>query len=246
MNIACVQCFTHARPVVGSTIIAAMRPNIRHGQAMISVIAAASLLAAAALANGDAPPNGNAAAETDPHAHHHMAMTERAQRSEAQYTAPDVTLVRDDGKTVSLPDELNDGRPVVMNFIYTSCTTICPLTSQVFEQFQKRLGSARDSVHLVSISIDPEQDTPARLRSYAKQFDAARGWDHYTGTIAASIAAQRAFGAYRGDKMSHTPLTLLRAAPGKPWIKIDGFASADDLLAERSLWTAEPAALVAR
>jgi protein SCO1/2 len=224
-----------------------VKPIMRRGHAMISVIAAASLLAAAALANGDAPANGSAAATAaDPHAHHHMAMTESVQRSEAQYTAPDVTLVRDDGKAVSLPDELNDGRPVLVNFIYTSCTTICPLTSQVFEQLQTRLGSARDSVHLVSISIDPEQDTPARLKVYARQFDAARGWDHYTGTLAASISVQRAFGAYRGDKMSHTPLTLLRASPGKPWIRLDGFASADDLLAERSRWTAEPAALVAR
>jgi protein SCO1/2 len=212
---------------------------------MISVIAGASLLAAAALADGDAPANGNAAAKADPHAHHHMAMIE-SERSEAQYTAPEVKLVRDDGKTVSFPDELNDGRPVLMNFVYTNCTTICPLTSQVFGQFQKRLGNARDSVHLVSISIDPEQDTPPRLRIYARQFDAARGWDHYTGTVAASIAVQRAFGAYRGDKMSHAPLTLLRASPGKPWIRIDGFASADDLLAERSLWTVEPAALVVR
>ena len=222
-----------------------MRPIIRRGHAMFSVIAGASLLAAAALANGGAPAGGNAAVEADPHAHHHMGMMP-VQRSEAQYTAPEVTLVRDDGRTVSLPDELNDGRPVLMNFIYTSCTTICPLTSQVFGQFQKRLGNAHDSVHLISISIDPEQDTPARLRVYARQFGAARGWDHYTGTVAASIAVQRAFGAYRGDKMSHAPLTLLRASPGKPWIRMDGFASADDLVAERSRWTAEPAALVAR
>jgi protein SCO1/2 len=223
-----------------------MRPIIRHEHAMISAIAGALLLAAAALANGDAPVNENAAAGADPHAHHHLGITAGVQRSEVQYAAPEVTLVRDDGKKVSLPDELNDGRPVIMNFIYTSCTTICPLTSQVFGQFQRRLGSARDSVHLVSISIDPEQDTPARLRVYARQFEAARGWDHYTGTVAASIAVQRAFGAYRGDKMSHTPLTLLRASPDKPWIRIDGFASADDLFAERSRWTAEPAALVAR
>jgi protein SCO1/2 len=224
-----------------------MRPIIRPGRVTMSAIAAVSLLSAAALANADAPLKAaNAPAEADPHAHHHMNMNSGARRSEAQYTAPEVALVRDDGKTVSLPGELDDGRPVIMNFIYTSCTTICPLTSQVFEQVQKRLGSARDSVHLVSISIDPEQDTPARLRVYARQFDAARGWDHYTGTVAASIAVQRAFGAYRGDKMSHTPLTLLRASPGKPWVRFDGFASADDLLAERSLWTAEPAALVAR
>jgi protein SCO1/2 len=211
-----------------------------------SSIIGAPLLAAAAMANGYAPPNGSVSAEADPHAHHHMAMGATVQRREAQYTAPDVKLVRDDGKTVSLPAELDDGRPVILNFIYTSCTSICPLTSQVFEQLQKRLANSRDPIHLVSISIDPEQDTPARLREYAKQFDAAPGWDHYTGTMAASIAVQRAFDAYRGDKMSHTPVTLLRAGPGQPWIRMDGFASANDLLAERKLWSAAPAALVAR
>ena len=180
------------------------------------------------------------------HADHQMAMTANVQRSEANYTTPDVKLVRDDGKTVSLPAELNDGRPVVLNFIYTSCTTICPMSSQVFEQLQERLGARHEPVHLVSISIDPEQDTPARLRGYAQQFHAAPGWDHYTGTAAATSAVQRAFNAYRGDKMSHAALTLARAAPGKPWIRIEGFASVEDLLAERVLWSGEVAAVHAR
>jgi protein SCO1/2 len=180
------------------------------------------------------------------HADHQMEMTANVQRSEANYTAPDVKLVRDDGKAVSLPAELNDGRPVVLNFIYTSCTTICPMSSQVFEQLQERLGARHEPVHLVSISIDPEQDTPARLRAYARQFHAAPGWDHYTGTAAATSAVQRAFNAYRGDKMSHAALTLARAAPGKPWIRIEGFASVEDLLAERVLWSGEVAALHAR
>jgi protein SCO1 len=48
--------------------------------------------------------------------------------------------------------------------------------------------------------------------------------------VAASVATQKAFDSYRGDKMSHDPLTLMRAAPGKPWVRIDGFATADDLL----------------
>src|ERR1700675_2092318 len=154
--------------------------------------------------------------------------------------------MRDDGKSVDLRDELDDGRPVVVNFIYTSCTTICPMSSQIFEQFQEDLGDARNSVHLVSISIDPEQDTPARLRAYARQFHAGKGWNHYSGTMAASIAVQRAFNAYRGDKMSHVPLTLARAAPGKPWVRFDGFARADDLLAERKEWAADPVSRVAR
>lgn len=148
------------------------------------------------------------------------------------YAVPPVKLVRADGKTVSLAEELDDGRPVVMNFIYTTCTSICPLSSQTLSQLQSKLGSLRDKVHLVSISIDPEQDTPARLVEYAKKFRAGPQWQHYTGTVMASTATQRAFDVYRGGKMSHTPVTLLRAAPGKPWVRIDGFATADNLLDE--------------
>ena len=166
-------------------------------------------------------------------------------RSVAEYRIPDVMLVRDDGRRVDLAAELDDGRPVVVNFVYTSCSTICPMSSQVFEQFQDELGVARESVHLVSISIDPEQDTPARLRTYAEQFHAGKSWNHYSGSVSSSVTVQKAFNAYRGDKMSHIPLTLVRAAPGKPWIRLDGFARADDLLAERAQWAA-PAALVAR
>jgi protein SCO1 len=148
----------------------------------------------------------------------------------ADYVVPEVWLVRDDDKKVALTKELGDGRPVVLNFVYTTCPGVCPVMSQVFSQFQSRLGAERSKVQMVSISIDPEQDTPARLREYAMKFSAGSQWRHYTGTVAASVATQKAFDSYRGDKMSHDPLTLMRAAPGKPWVRIDGFATADDLL----------------
>ncbi len=171
---------------------------------------------------------------SDAHAHHHHMMSEmkRATRTTAEYKLPKVQLVRDDGRTVSLAEELDDGRPVVLDFIYTSCTTICPVMSGIFAQLQTKLGSGPDQVHMVSISIDPEQDTPARLAEYATKFHAGPQWRHYTGTADASVAVQRAFAAYRGDKMNHTPLTFLRAAPGRPWVRIDGFATADELARE--------------
>ena len=153
-----------------------------------------------------------------------------ATRSLREYAVPDVRLVRDDGKVVSLPEEMNDGRPVVLNFIFTTCTSICPAMSSVFAQFERRLGVDAGKVHLMSISLDPEQDTPARLVEYARRFHAGPEWQHYTGTVAASLAAQRAFDVYRGGKMSHGALTLMRAAPGKPWLRIDGLATPDDLL----------------
>ncbi len=158
----------------------------------------------------------------------------KANRSTVEYVIPQVALVRDDGKSVSLPDELNDGRPVVMNFIFTTCTTICPLLSQTLARLQDELGSERNRVHIVSISIDPEEDTPTVLAAYAKRYHAGPEWQHYTGTVEAIIATMKAFNAFRGDKMSHTPLTLVRVSPGKPWVRFDGFATADELLQEIS------------
>jgi protein SCO1/2 len=143
---------------------------------------------------------------------------------------PPVKLVREDGKSVQLPQELDDGRPVLVNFIYTTCFGICPISSQTFAQFQSKLAGEAGKVHLVSVSIDPEEDTPPVLREYAKKYHAGAGWNHYTGTVEASIATQRAFEVYKGDKMNHDPVTLMRVAPGKPWVRIDGFATADDLM----------------
>jgi protein SCO1/2 len=170
----------------------------------------------------------------DPHAHHHAMMEAPApvRRSEVSYQVPAVRLVRDDGHPVALRDELASDRPVVLTFIYTSCTTVCPLTSQTLSQLQSRLGAARDQVQLLSISIDPEQDTPVRLAEYAKTFHAGPEWRHYTGTLAASQTAQRAFDVYRGNKMNHSPAILVRASAEANWVRFDGFATADQLLAE--------------
>jgi protein SCO1/2 len=222
-----------------------MRAVIGARYLLSAALLGASLAAATSAADGASQASDGPVAG-DPHALHHMRDANGTRRSEAQYIIPSVTLTRDDGRTVPLSAELDDGRPVVLNFIYTSCTTICPLSSQIFEQFQEDLGEARKSVHLVSISIDPEQDTPARLRAYAAQFHAAPGWDHYSGGTASIISVQKAFNAYRGDKMSHSPLTLMRAAPGRPWIRFDGFARADELIAERNSWESPAASLVAR
>jgi protein SCO1 len=168
------------------------------------------------------------------------AAPQRLRASNLPYHVPDVKLVRQDGAAVSLPAEMDDGRPVVLNFIFTSCEDICPLMTQTFTAFQRKLGAETARVHLMSISIDPEQDTPKRLREYAKRFKAGPGWTYYTGTEAASVAVQRAFNVYRGDKMSHTVVTFMRPAPGASWRRLDGFATPDDLMREYRALVARP------
>jgi protein SCO1/2 len=85
---------------------------------------------------------------------------------------------------------------------------------------------------MVSISIDPEHDTPARLNAYAAKFHAGPQWRFLTGSLPDTIAVQKAFDAYRGEKASHVPLTFLHASPGAPWVRIEGFVSAGELMHE--------------
>ena len=155
-----------------------------------------------------------------------------AKRSMVSYTVPEVTLVRADGQSVSLAQELNDGRPVVLSFIFTTCTSICPLLTNTLAQLQNKLGEDKGRVHIVSITIDPEEDTPGRLQAYGRRYRAGPEWSLYTGTTQAIIKAATAFNVYRGNKMAHTPVIFVRRAPGEQWIRFDGFASAGDLLQE--------------
>jgi protein SCO1/2 len=150
-----------------------------------------------------------------------------ATRSSVAVTVPEISLQRDDGKTVTLSSELT-GTPVALTFIFTKCGTICPVMSQTFAKLQRSVGQ---QVRLVSISIDPEYDTSSRLAEYSRKVGAGGQWHFYTGTTEASVSTQRAFETFRGDKMDHTPVTFLRGSTG-PWERIDGFASAEELAVE--------------
>lgn len=166
------------------------------------------------------------------HQHHHEMATTGYTRSIAAYQMPDVKLLDTDGNEVVLADSLDVDEPIMLNFIFTTCTTVCPVMSSTFSQVQEMLGQERDAVRMVSISIDPEHDSPAQLSEYAKRFEAGSQWSMLTGSIEDSIAVQRAFNVYRGDKMNHEPVTFIRNGSDQPWVRIDGFASADELLHE--------------
>lgn len=159
---------------------------------------------------------------------HHAAAPERYTRSVARYQVPDVTLVDTNGSRVPLRAELDREGPLLLQFLFSTCATVCPVLTGTLAAAQDRLPGVR----MVSISIDPEQDTPARLREYAARFHAGRQWRFLTGRLEDVVAVQDAFDAYRGDKMRHLPLTFLRASPHDPWVRLDGFLSAAELDAE--------------
>jgi protein SCO1/2 len=150
----------------------------------------------------------------------------------ARYEVPDVTLVGSDGQPVALRSLLAVPEPIALNFIFTTCGTICPVMTATFAEMRRELGAAGERLRLVSISIDPEQDRPEVLRRYAERFDAGSGWTFLTGAGADVERVQRAFAAYAGSKMNHRPLTLLKAPGQEEWVRIDGLASGGRLAHE--------------
>jgi len=171
---------------------------------------------------------------TNRHAQHFKMLEDRDtyQRTLAKYTIPDIILVDMHNNKVSLHNELNIDSPVILNFIFTTCTTICPIMSATIEQSRKLLGEDKHAFRMVSISIDPEQDTPETLRNYAAKFHAESSWHFLTGKRNDIITVLNAFKAYRGEKMNHVPITLLRASTNSPWVRLDGLTTAKELVAE--------------
>jgi len=153
-------------------------------------------------------------------------------RSVEKYSVPDVTLVNQDGKKVKLAALINSGKPVMLDFIYGTCTTICPVLSAGFTNLQNKLGQDAANVQLISITIDPEYDTPTVMKDYLKRFRAKPGWDFLTGSREDINRVMRAFDAYVPNKMAHYPLTLLKAPNSDQWVRIYGMVGMSVLLEE--------------
>lgn len=167
------------------------------------------------------------------HAHHIAANAIKDyRRSEANYVIPNVPVVDENGRAIDLPSVLKGNAPILLNFVFTTCTAVCPILTATFAQLQKSLGAELESVRMISLSIDPEQDTPEVLRAYAKKHNARPQWHFFTGTVSDMISIEKSFDIYRGNKMNHEPVTFMRIGADSRWMRIDGFASADDLARE--------------
>lgn len=155
------------------------------------------------------------------------------------YQVPDVTLLNQDGEEVHLKTLLDGEEPLVLDFIYGTCTTICPVLSVGFSHFQKKMTRNGDSVRLVSISIDPDNDTPELMKAYRQKYDGQPGWEILTGKREHVMLVLKEFEAYVANKMDHYPLTLLRAPGDEKWVRLYGLLSASDLMKEYKQLTQE-------
>ena len=162
--------------------------------------------------------------------HHHPAPA--AAPSTAKVVLRDAPLLDASGKRVRLPQDVIGNRIAVVNFVYTTCTTVCPVSSATFQQLQQKLGPrlGRDVV-LVSITVDPLRDTPQRMKEYAGRYQAREGWVWLTGAKPDVDGVLKGFGAYTPNFEDHPAMVLVGDARGGSWTRFFGFPSVDELMA---------------
>ena len=156
----------------------------------------------------------------------------RYTRRVESYRVPDVVLVNQDAERVRLRAVLERPEPVALNFFFTTCTTICPVMTATFSGLEKALGADAGNLRLVSISLDPEYDSPNMLKSFARRYGAGRRWEFLTGGAREVAQTYRAFDAISGSKFSHQAFTLFKMPEEKKWLRIEGLASIADLADE--------------
>ena len=201
---------------------------------LLLLILSAAIFATAHNGMAQAPaqsPAAPAKPATPPAPHDHSHMSKTAEESPAQKYFTDVELTNQDGKKVRFYSDILKGKTVVVNAFFTSCTSVCPPMNRNMEKIQEALGDrvGRD-VFLVSITVDPEVDTPARLKDYAKKFHAGPGWIFLTGKKENLDWALYKLGQYVENKDDHKTIFIVGNEPTGLWKKAFGMANVVELV----------------
>lgn len=143
----------------------------------------------------------------------------------------DVELVDQDGRRHRLYSDLLQGKIVVVGAFFSSCAGSCPVLAERLAALQDRLGErlGRD-VYMLSFSVDPRTDTPARLKQFAERLGARPGWFFLTGSKTNLDWALYKLGIYAEPKEAHSNLLILGNEPLGEWKKVFGLAPAEDLI----------------
>lgn len=150
----------------------------------------------------------------------------------AQRYFTDVRLTNQDGKQLRLYSDLLQGKVFVINSFFSSCTGVCKVTMPLMHSLQERFADrAGKKLHFISISVDPETDTPAALRKYATALGAKPGWDLLTGDKQSVELALRKLGYATEAKEGHTNIFLVGNESTGLWKKVLGIGSPEEVAA---------------
>lgn len=118
------------------------------------------------------------------HSGHMQDNSEMAEQKDktAKLVIPEIEVMTQDGKKVNFFKDLVKGKKVFISFVYTSCNLTCPMVGRNFEKLQNAVGeNLGKDVFLISVSTDPETDTPQVLKKWSEKFNRQEGWTLVTG-----------------------------------------------------------------
>jgi protein SCO1 len=163
---------------------------------------------------------------------HALPRGEETARASVQVTLADEILIDQDGRSQAFASETVGQRIVAITFIYTSCTTICPIMSAVFAAVQDQLdGELGEELRLISLSVDPVTDSPPRLLRYARSFAAGPGWSFLTGERPRVARVLSALGTSTANPAEHPPVVLVGDGVANRWYRLYGFPAAEEIVA---------------
>ncbi len=144
--------------------------------------------------------------------------------------AASVRVLDQTGREQPFYKGLIEGKLVVVNFMFTGCTQVCPMLTSTFSALQKELAKrGMGDVRLVSVSVDPENDTPEVLEQYAKSIGAKSGWTFVTGRKADIDRILAVFGV-SAPRDKHTQQFVIGNERTGRWTRISGLTSAPQLV----------------
>jgi protein SCO1/2 len=147
-----------------------------------------------------------------------------------QLQIPDVEVLNQDGQQLRFNSGLVGDRVAVINTMFTACKTVCPVAGANFGRLAKKLGArlGRDVI-LVSVSIDPLNDTPERLKAWSEKFHAVEGWTLVTGVKPEIDRLLKSLGLFAPERQDHSS-TVLIGSSAAGWTRASALASPDKLL----------------
>jgi protein SCO1/2 len=158
------------------------------------------------------------------------AAAQDARQQAAQKYFTDVELVNQNGEKMRLYSDLLKDKVVVINFFFATCKGTCLPMNRNIEKVQAVFGDrlGKDA-YIISISVDPTVDTPARLKEYAAKINARPGWYFITGDKANVEFALKKLGQYVESREDHTNIVLIGNERTGLWKKAFGLAKSDEL-----------------
>ena len=141
----------------------------------------------------------------------------------------DVQLSNQQGRPVTFYRDMVQGRTTVVNFIFTNCTTVCPMLTAQFRQLKEETAKMNiHDVQLVSVSVDPERDSAAALAHFAAESKA--GWTFLTGSEADVKKLLDAFHLPLTQREGHTSRFVVANGSSGLWTSVDGFSEVKEIV----------------